>query len=125
MKKKKIVQPTLGILLLLAFYFITRDESIQKWFSNNACVSLRKSITTIEIAGIVSTKYLDVNSHMHETIIIENNGVNLKVIIPNEYSGLYHFLQRGDSIFKEEKSLRCKVNRAGNINEFLIDFKCN
>lgn len=125
MKRKKIIQYVIGWGLILVFFFITRNESIQSWFSNNACNSTRESIMDLEIKGVVLTKYLDEKSHMHETINVENNGVTLKVIIPNEYSGLYQFIQKGDSIFKEENSLHCKVKRAQKDKDFFIDFRCN
>jgi hypothetical protein len=125
MKRKKIVQNIIGVILILVFFFIINNERVQKWFGNNACTSIKDSVSVLDLEGLVLTKYLDVKSHMHETISIENNGVNLKIIIPNEYSGLYQFIQVGDSIFKEKNSLFCNVKRTGNTKVFFIDFKCH
>ena len=109
------------MLLFFVFHFIIGPP---KWDSSHGCEIMTFRTKEKPIRGCVINKYLDKKNHFDETIVLSNNGKNQLFIIPNDNSGLYNFIEVGDSIFKDEDSLICFVKRDSIIERFIIDFGC-
>lgn len=123
--KKRLIISALGFAIFFTLFRVFSNSDFSDFFAKNACHTLTERIRKIKASGIVMNKYLDKKSHMHETIIINSNRKSdFMVKIPNELSGLYEFVEVGDSLFKEEESLEGFVKRDSVIKKFEIDFGC-
>ncbi|MGD9992554.1 MAG: hypothetical protein AB7S69_04575 [Salinivirgaceae bacterium] len=125
MKRKEIATFFIVVIVLVVFYTLFLKSGMNDWFSNNAYETLTRRVKELSIAGYVNDKYIDENSHLHETLVINNSGQSLRLIIPNDKSGLYAYIAIGDSIFKEKESMVCYVKRDGIYTRFEIDFGSN
>ncbi|MEX2409798.1 MAG: hypothetical protein WD607_00260 [Candidatus Paceibacterota bacterium] len=64
-----------------------------------------------EYSGIIINKYIDLEEHMNKKIIIKGEYVDRTILFNNESSGVFDFLQIGDSIIKKSESLEIQVFR--------------
>ena len=62
---------------------------------------------------------------MHETIIVGSENGELLLIIPNDNSGLFSYVQKGDSIVKSENSMNVRIVRNQKSKLFVVDFDCD
>ena len=124
MKKKEIVPYVITIVILAIFLAFFIKSGLTDWFSENACKTMTNRVKSLYVNGLIIDKYLDEKSHLHETLIINNSEKKLMFIIPNDRSGLYSFVELGDSIFKEKESLECYIKRDSSLIRFEMNFGC-
>lgn len=73
--------------------------------------------------GVVVDKYINLN-HAIPTIEFKTGNTIREVSYSRDLSGLYDYLQIGDSIYKDINSLNVKVFRGEVLKEFVIDHGC-
>ncbi len=122
--KKKLIISTVAFVIFFTLFKIFSSGNYPDFFANNGCHTLTERMRAARFCGIVDEKYLDKKSHMDETIIVNNKKSEIMMIIPNELSGLYEFIEVGDSIFKEKESMECYIKRESITKRFEIDFGC-
>ncbi|PKP11530.1 MAG: hypothetical protein CVU09_01495 [Bacteroidetes bacterium HGW-Bacteroidetes-4] len=122
--KKKILINIISLICFGALFVLFLNNGFPDWFRNNACKTLTNRVKEQNFVGVLNDKYQNKKSHLDETLIIDNNGKMLKLIVPTDKSGLYTFIEVGDSISKEKESMECYVKRDGIIKRFEIDFGC-
>ncbi len=88
------------------------------------CRRRTKRIESIIIEGKVEKKYLDKNNHMFETLKLMNNNKCSYIVLLDDESGLYNFIEPEDSLLKDSGILKCRVKRKGEDYYFTIDLGC-
>jgi len=118
---KKYIKLTPFIIVILFFALI-------KIISLNApyrgCVSHSKLIENLYLNGIVLNKFEDKANHLNRTFVVFQNQVKIEVNIEGDTSGLYNFINVGDSIYKEKNSMKTIILRESIKKVFFIDFGC-
>jgi hypothetical protein len=80
---------------------------------NNRCDAV-KSVREREIEGVIKKKYrLSWNHNSKELDIYKNSRKILGIYFFSEESGLWDFVQIGDSLHKERESFDVRIYRAG------------
>ena len=120
MKSKDIIGYLSVIIFLLLMEYCGGN-----YFANNACKARAKRINKAVASGKIKDFYLDKNSHMNETIIVDSEDGELLLIIPNDNSGLFLYVQKGDSIVKSLNSMNIRIVRNQKSKLFLVDFDCD
>jgi|TARA_R100000541_G_scaffold54364_2_gene62844 hypothetical protein len=62
-------------------------------------------------SGLVTNKFIDSEQHNYRTVIIRNDEKSDIFLLDFETSGLFEFIQVGDSIFKKKNSLNLRLKR--------------
>ena len=89
------------------------------------CFELQLKEKSIEYRGIVIDKFIDKENHLYKTIVLSNNNIENKVIIPSrDNSGLFNYLKLGDSVVKNPETLSIKIYRKKILRTLTIDFDC-
>lgn len=115
---------------LLPFIIVILFVVLIKILSNNSfyhgCEYRSMEIEKAAFCGIVSHKLIDKSDHMLKKISILNNHTkdSINVIIEGDTSGLYNFINVGDSIYKEKNSMETTIVRDSIKKVFFIDFGC-
>lgn len=89
------------------------DKKGPTWKEEVYSARLNKSIK-----GVVTDKYEDKEHHMHKTIEVNN----VKHIFSRDVSGLYEFVEVGDSLYKEDSTADIKLIRDSKEFVFKIMF---
>jgi hypothetical protein len=79
-------------------------------------------VKNVSFIGTVESSFRDRDNHMIPTIIIRKSSNRQVLTFPNDKSGLFDYIQEGDSIFKAKGSLQCRVLRDTLERIFEIDF---
>jgi len=120
MKRKDLIGYSSVVIL---FLFMKYGDT--SYFANNACKTQTKRINEAVSSGKINDFYLDKSSHMNETIIVDSEDGELLLIIPNDNSGLFSYVQKGDSIVKSENSMNVRIVRNQKSKLFVVDFDCD
>ena len=120
MKRKDLIGYVSVVIFLLLM-----DYWGGNYFANNACKTLTKRVNEAVASGKIKDFYLDKSSHMDETIIVDSEDGELLLIIPNDNSGLFSYVQKGDSIVKSENSMNVRIVRNQKSKLFVVDFDCD
>ncbi|MDY0104315.1 MAG: hypothetical protein RBS07_15375 [Lentimicrobium sp.] len=59
-----------------------------------------KQDLSLSLKGLLIDKYIDYENHEYKTCIIQENIDILRVLLNFDQSGLFNYLQVGDSVFK-------------------------
>jgi len=70
-----------------------------------------RSYSIMEFEGIVINKFIDEDEHLSQKIMLGKDGVSKAVVFDIETSGIYDFIEIGDSLMKENESLMIRVIR--------------
>ncbi|MEQ8576740.1 MAG: hypothetical protein RIB63_21930, partial [Fulvivirga sp.] len=86
-----------------------------------------ENFKSMEYSGVVDDKFNDPNNHRFPTFTLKQNSSPhfLAFTYPRDTSGLYEYLSKGDSVYKEFGSLSLSVIRNDKVVSFNIDFQCN
>ena len=120
MKRKDLIGYVSVVIFLLLMEYCGGN-----YFANNACKARAKRINETIANGKIKDFYLDKSSHMNETIIVDSEDGELLLIIPNDNSGLFSYVQKGDSIVKSENSMNVRIVRNQKSKLFVVDFDCD
>jgi len=82
----------------------------------------KDTVEPLEIKGIVLEKYRDKNRDYPRVIINNSSKELLLTLYDYETSGLWNYLQKGDSIFKDKGELVFYVKRNGNKKKFTLQY---
>ncbi|WP_115121940.1 hypothetical protein [Marinirhabdus gelatinilytica] len=63
-------------------------------------------------SGLVTNKFIDSKQHNYQTVIIQNGEEKDILLLDFETSGLFDFIEVGDSIFKKKSSLKLRLIRS-------------
>jgi hypothetical protein len=119
MKKKKILLSLLFTLItILVFYlFIPSEKEI--------CLKAFSDALKLEFKGTVREKFIDNNNHLAPTIIVESGKDSIKITDYRDRSGLFEYLEKGDSIIKSNNSPLITVKRNDVNSSFTITYDCS
>jgi hypothetical protein len=98
-------------VILAAFLVTVLFPYVQKCGFEGANAKLAANVISLNVNGCVDTLYRDRNAHMTPVISICSKRGRSRLIIPNDKSGLFDYVQVGDSIIKAKGSLQCRVLR--------------
>ena len=114
----------IGLLVLLIFYFFSFDKWTESVLKSNMCKAKEKAIK-VKLDGIVVKKYRNKRDHMVETVEINSVDKHIKsTFLANEVSGFYDQISVGDSLIKDEESLKIQLINNGVSRMFLLDYMC-
>ncbi|PXX95441.1 hypothetical protein DF185_22250 [Marinifilum breve] len=82
----------------------------------------KNRVEPLEINGVVLEKYRDKNRDYPRLIINNNNSEILLTLYDYETSGLWNYLQKGDSIYKSKGELVFFVSRNGTKKKFTLQY---
>lgn len=82
----------------------------------------KNRVEPLEINGVVLEKYRDKNRDYPRLIINNNNDQLLLTLYDYETSGLWNYLQKGDSIYKDKGELVFLVKRNGKKKKFTLQY---
>lgn len=119
MKKYKKLIPVLIVIIL---FIIVKVMSISAPY--RGCVFKSNSIKQIFINGIIVKKFKDESDHNMKKITILNKNNDFNIAVQGDQSGLYDFINIGDSIYKEKNSMEATIVRDSVKKAFIIDFGC-
>jgi len=74
----------------------------------NAVITAYRNLS---FEGVVVEKFRDIDEHNFKKVILREDNASKTVLFNNETSGIYDFIEVGDSIIKEEGSLRIRLFR--------------
>lgn len=73
--------------------------------------------------GVVLDKYIDVINHNYKTCLIHANNDTIKVLLDFDRSGLYSYINEGDSIIKRSGTPKIIVIRNNISKEFVLRYE--
>ena len=117
-KKPKAISLILGVLTIIFFIFLAKERA------KNDCIRIKEKYVNIEYKGIINRKFEDNENHSLPTLIIKEKNQRKIFGSFRDISGLYKYSQEGDSIIKENGSLKVKIKRDGKDTIFSLDFNC-
>jgi hypothetical protein len=120
----KKIEVYIGYLLVTVIIIFLLLDYFNVGAGSN-CRRRTKRIEVSKIEGVVLNKYLDKNNHMFETLILMDNDKNTYITLPDDESGIFNFIEKEDSLLKEQGTLKCKVKKKGIDYYFIIDLGCN
>lgn len=104
----------LGIAIYLIFGPSFQDEICQNF----------EQAKELKFQGVVQNKYIDKDEHSYPIIEIKQfNNENSRLNLTNDKSGLFDFLQIGDTVIKKTGTT-FRVKKANRWHEMNIDFGC-
>jgi hypothetical protein len=71
-----------------------------------------KAYELMEFDGVVTNKFIDKDEHNYQKLILKKDSVSKAVVLNIETSGMYDFVEIGDSLKKERESFLVRVVRA-------------
>jgi hypothetical protein len=79
-----------------------------------------------QISALVERKFIDTRNHNYRKIIYsENTKVGQDMILDGEFQEIYDFLEVGDSLIKEKKSIYYKVKSKATGKDTVFKFYTN
>ena len=115
MRKKVILVSAIAASIVLVIQLIlmpswkeTINEEIDKTFND-------------EYVGSVIRNYVDTEQHGYRITIIETSDGIKTIKHTRDISGIFEYLQAGDSVWKESGSMEVRVKRADSTRIFIID----
>lgn len=104
------------VLFALLFWIIVYGL---RHYNNN---SFKRETYTTSFKGKLDSKYVDENDHLRPKIKITNSDKTIIYDLANDESGLYEFVQKGDSVIKRSNSLNVRVSNSNNDTIFVLKF---
>lgn len=84
--------------------------------------SFNKKMDTLKLNGKVVKKYVDKKDHNRLKLIILENKYSITLDLVNETSGLYDYIQVGDSIRKIENKRDVRIYNTNKDSIFVMSF---
>lgn len=106
----------LSVLLVIAFYIYNNESPSavrNEKFKHDLFLSLK---------GLLVDKFIDYENHEYKTCMIQDNIDTLTVLLNFDQSGLFNYLQVGDSVFKIRGDSLIIVKRRSNIKHFYLKY---
>jgi hypothetical protein len=113
-----IISFVLTIITLVILYY---DQPSK----NEICIDAFIKAGQVEYKGLVDKKYIDINHAIPIFIVKDKNNISLKVSNYRDISGLFDYIEVGDSIIKEGDSYEIIVIRNNFEKKFTLDYGCN
>lgn len=114
--KIKLVQVHKVVLFVVIFsiliYAITYYNEIR----------LKEETTKIDFKGIISAKYIDKSDHNRPKIEIKSSTKTIVYDLENEKSGLFEYVNKGDSIEKLSNSVSVHIFSLSKDTILKLDF---
>jgi hypothetical protein len=98
----------LAVVGLIVIYFWFKSLSSSDEEEYNSAINAYKSD---QYNGVIINKYKDENQHNYQKVILDELGSDKVLLFNIETSGVYDFLEVGDSLMKENGSLCIRVIR--------------
>lgn len=118
LKKAKLIYTLVALSIgIVWFYFQIKKQG--------TCQDAEKMELNVEYNGIMLKKYIDKSNHLFEIIEIGNKNRIQKIMLDWDESGMYEFVEIGDSIVKELNTLEVKVFRKNAKTTFIINYGCS
>jgi hypothetical protein len=87
------------------------------------CDTYRQESFTV-INGIVDSVYEDKKNHSQDMLKVKNGKDIQTIYLEYDRSGLFEYLNSGDSVIKEYKSYEVVVKRSNSVKVFVLDYGC-
>lgn len=112
------------ILINIALYLRFRFSDTYKEHFDVDAITKRVyyNIVELEFDGLLIDIRRDTSNRYKETMFIQIQDSIFKLPKNNDQSGLYDYLEKGDSIYKKQSSPIFRVVREGNDTTFLLDY---
>ena len=122
--KANFILTIIGLLLFLIFYLLYFDQWTENTRKSNMCKAKQKALS-VNLNGTIQKRYRNKRNHMVETIEINSIDKNIRsTFLANEVSGFFDIISVGDSLIKDEGSLKIKVISNGIQKTFLLNYMC-
>lgn len=105
------------IVLFSVLFWIFIYE--MKHHNNN---NFKKKTETISFKGKLDSKYIDQNDHLRSKIKIVSGDRAIIYDLENDKSGLFEYVQKGDSVIKLSNSLNVRVSNSNKDTIFILKF---
>jgi hypothetical protein len=113
------------ILFLMSFAVFILIVNLLLPSKNELCHKAYKKIRSIEYNGKIINTYLDYNNHAIPTYeVIEDNDNVIKITDFRDMSGLFEYIEVGDSIIKYKNSYTVSVFRKNQKMDFILNYNC-
>ncbi len=122
--KNKFSLKKAKFLYIIISLIIVSVWLINKVYNHGNCHDAEKMEFKNNYKGIVLKKYIDNENHNYKIVEIQNGRIH-KELMDWDKSGLFEFVQKGDSILKELNTLEVKVFRNNVKTTFIIDYGCS
>ena len=111
-----------GIIFIILFLiFIWLQPSIK-----DINCSHFKTLKNVSYKGVVINKFIDSTQHNYPIVVVRQIDNSIyKFDLTHDRSGLYRFLQIGDSIVKSKGAYNIEVIRSGMERIFILDYGCD
>ena len=112
-------------IIVLVSFLIVSVWLLNKINNHGSCNDAEEMEQKNYYNGVVIKKYIDKNNHNYK--IVEIKGLDRQVhkeLMDWDKSGLFEYIEKGDSIVKELNTLKVSVFRDKVEFFFLIDYKC-
>jgi hypothetical protein len=115
-QKKSIIGYSIFIIVVVILILYSNYSSV------NNCIKANKELS---FNGHVLRKYIDKKEHENLILeVIDEGGINKKIDLSLDYSGLYEYVQTNDSIVKYSGSLKVMVFRSSFDTILVLNRKC-
>jgi hypothetical protein len=118
MKRKEQLFSIIFILMTLILFFVFKPSEYK------ICMKAYSQMKKMQYKGIVLNSFIDSENHLLPTIIIDSGKDTITITDFRDSSGLFNYLTKGDSIFKDKNSSLVIVKRNNLINSFSITYNC-
>jgi hypothetical protein len=127
MKKIKIIGAVLILFIGLVFIISKINDRIfgDPFAVNNIVCKYYEDDKFLVFKGIINRAFEDKENHNTKTLLIENNGDIQVFYLAFDKSGLFEYLQKGDSVIKKYKSYDIIVKRNDEVKVFKLDYNCD
>ncbi|WP_316839812.1 hypothetical protein [Pedobacter gandavensis] len=105
------------VLVLVPVVFIINDDNLNNYYTCNRLGNFKKE----DYNGVVVKKFINEANHSMRTVKLTNN---LDIVLNEDTSSFYQFIEKNDSIVKVKGSDELKVFRSGQMFKFKIYFPC-
>jgi hypothetical protein len=115
--KSKIISGVVIICVMIVVnYFLPSPNEINK--------SAYEALKFERFTGIVQTKYLDKKNHNHPTVVLKNKFGTQEILLIRDRSGLFEYIENGDSIVKEYGSYEVELFSGNQLRDtiFVMDY---
>lgn len=118
MNKKNFVKLISFVALLIVIFVVNYWGPSSEEITNDAYESLRYE----KFYGIVQEKFNDRKNHNHPTLILKNEFGEQSILLVRDRSGIYNYVEPGDSISKEYGKYEVHLTRSSRDTVFVLRY---
>jgi len=115
----KVLLPTIVIAILLLYNFLLPD-SFESWRVSDVC-RIQQEMKNTVFTGHLKDKYVDDDNHNTQTLNVSNNLIE----VVQEQNGFFETVEIGDSLIKDNKSLKVAVFREDSSFSITLVYDCS